>query len=142
MTQAKTGDQVSVHYTGTLADGTVFDSSRGLDPLVFTLGTGQVIVGFEEAVLGMQPGEVRQTTIPSDQAYGDYQDGLLFSIERGSLPPGLDPNVGEQYQMRQSDGQPMVVTVRDVSPAEVVFDANHPLAGQDLTFEIELVEIG
>lgn len=141
MTQAKTGDQVTVHYTGTLTDGTVFDSSRGLDPLVFTLGDGQVIAGFEQAVLGMQPGEVRQTTISSEQAYGEYQDGLLFTVERGSLPPDLDPNVGEQYQMRQSDGQPLIVTVRDVSPAQVVFDANHPLAGQDLTFEIELVEI-
>ncbi|GAB4202425.1 MAG: peptidylprolyl isomerase [Roseiflexaceae bacterium] len=141
MAQAKQGDQVTVHYTGTLSDGTVFDSSRGCDPLGFTLGAGQVIPGFESAVLGLQPGESRQMTIPADQAYGQYQDGLLFSVDRGSLPPDLAPTVGEQYQMRQNDGQPMIVTVRDVNASEVIFDANHPLAGQDLTFDIELVTI-
>ncbi|MEN9934548.1 MAG: hypothetical protein RLZZ387_1127 [Chloroflexota bacterium] len=141
MTQAKSGDTVSVHYTGTLNDGTVFDSSRGRDPLVFTLGTGQVIPGFEQAVLGLNQGETCKTTIPADQAYGSRQEDLTFEVGRDQLPPGMSPSVGEQYQMRQPDGQMIVVTVSDVTPSEVTFDANHPLAGQDLTFELELVSI-
>jgi peptidylprolyl isomerase len=141
MTQAKSGDTVAVHYTGTLADGTVFDSSRDRDPLTFTLGSGQVIPGFEEAITGMQPGETRTTTIPADQAYGQRYDDLLFEVERDQLPPDLSPTVGEQYQMRQQDGQVIVVTVQDVAPAHVTFDANHPLAGEDLTFDLELVSI-
>lgn len=141
MTQAKTGDTVAVHYTGTLSDGTVFDSSRSREPLTFTVGTGQVISGFDQAVVGMQPGEARTTTIPADQAYGERNDEMVFDVERNQLPPQLDPKVGEQYQMRQSDGQAFVVTVRDVSPAHVTLDANHPLAGEDLTFDIELMSI-
>ncbi|HWQ13604.1 MAG TPA: peptidylprolyl isomerase [Roseiflexaceae bacterium] len=141
MTQAKSGDTVAVHYTGTLSDGTVFDSSRDRDPLTFTLGAGQVIPGFEDAVRGMQPGETRTTTIPAGQAYGERDEDLVFEVERSHLPPNLAPEVGEQYQMRQQDGQTIVVTVQDVSPDHVTFDANHPLAGQDLTFDLELVSI-
>jgi peptidylprolyl isomerase len=141
MAQAKSGDTVAVHYTGTLADGTVFDSSRGREPLSFTLGGGQVIPGFEEAVMGLSPGESRTTTIPSDQAYGEHQPDLVFAVDRDQLPPGMSPEVGEQYQMRQGDGQVMVVTVQEVEPGHVTFDANHPLAGQDLTFDLELVSI-
>jgi peptidylprolyl isomerase len=142
MAQAKAGDSVLVHYTGTLSDGTVFDSSRGREPLAFTLGTGQVIPGFEQAVLGLSPGESRTTTIPSGQAYGEHQADLVFEVDRTQLPSGMTPAVGEQYQMRQGDGQVMVVTVQDVSAGQVTFDANHPLAGKDLTFELELVSIG
>jgi peptidylprolyl isomerase len=141
MTQAKSGDTVAVHYTGTLSDGTVFDSSRDGDPLVFTLGAGQVIPGFEEAVNGMEAGETRKTTIPADQAYGEYREDLVFTVERDQLPGNIAPSVGEQYQMRQQDGSAVVVTVQDVTPAEVTFDANHPLAGQDLTFALELMSI-
>jgi peptidylprolyl isomerase len=142
MTQAKSRDRVTVHYTGTLTDGTVFDSSRGGEPLAFTLGGGQVIAGFDAAVQGMAPGEAKRATILAEQAYGEYEDMLVFGVDRDQLPAELQPEVGEQYQMRQPDGQTVVVTVRDVTPAEVVFDANHPLAGQDLTFDIELVSIG
>jgi peptidylprolyl isomerase len=141
MAAAKQGDTVAVHYTGTLADGTTFDSSRQRDPLVFTIGTGQVIAGFDQAVTGMQPGEVKTTTIPANEAYGDRDATLVFAVPRTDLPSELDPAVGEQYQMRQGEGQVMVVTVQDVTPQQVVFDANHPLAGQDLTFELELMSI-
>ena len=141
MTQAKSGDTVAVHYTGTLDDGTVFDTSRERDPLVFTLGTGQVIAGFEEAVTGMQPGDTKKTTIPANEAYGEYRDDLLFHVEREQLPQGLTPAVGEQYQMRQADGSEMIVTVQDVTSEGVTFDANHPLAGQALTFALELMSI-
>jgi peptidylprolyl isomerase len=141
MSQAKTGDEVTVHYTGTLADGTVFDSSREREPFTFTLGSGKVIAGFETAVLGLKPGETRRTTIPADQAYGAYQDELIFTVDRDQWPAGQQPAVGEQTQMRRPDGKTTRVTVRDVTPAEVVVDGNHPLAGQNLTFEIELVAI-
>ncbi len=141
MPQARLGDRVVVHYTGMLQDGTVFDSSRGRDPLAFTLGTGEVISGFETAVEGMQAGETKETTIVPNQAYGDYQDDLQFTVDRTQLPAAIDPKVGEQYQMRQADGQTIVVTVHTISSDEVVFDANHPLAGQELTFQIEVVDI-
>lgn len=142
MATAQHGDTVTVHYTGTLEDGTIFDSSQGRDPLVFTVGGGQVIPGFDTAVLGMQTGETRRTVIAPDQAYGAYHDELVFSLSRTELPPQIEPAVGEQYQMRRPDGQAFVVTVRDVSPSDVTFDANHPLAGAALTFDIELVAIG
>lgn len=141
MAQAKSGDTVSVHYTGMLADGTVFDSSQNREPLVFTIGSGQVIPGFEQAVIGMQPGETRETKIPSNQAYGEHNDDLVFDVDRDQLPDDLSPSVGDQYQMRQPDGQTVIVTVQDVTPEQVTFDANHPLAGEDLTFDIELVSI-
>lgn len=141
MATAQHGDTVTVHYTGTLEDGTVFDSSQGRDPLVFTVGGGQVIPGFDTAVLGMQTGEMRRTVIAPEQAYGAYYDELVFSLSRAELPPQIEPAVGEQYQMRRPDGQAFVVTVRDVSPSDVTFDANHPLAGAALTFDIELVAI-
>ncbi|MDZ4722078.1 MAG: peptidylprolyl isomerase [Roseiflexaceae bacterium] len=141
MSQAKTGDQVAVHYTGTLNDGTVFDSSHEREPLVFTVGVGQVIPGFDQAVVGMAVGETRTAVVPADEAYGAYQDELLFSVDPQDLPQSIAPEVGEQYQMRQGDGQIIVVTVHDITPTEMIFDANHPLAGQDLTFEIELVTI-
>jgi peptidylprolyl isomerase len=142
MPQAKTGDQVSVHYTGTLKDGTVFDSSRSREPLEFQLGIGQVIAGFDQAVEGMSIGETRRVVIPPDQAYGEYRDELVFTVDRTDLPGGLDPEVGEQYQMAQPGGQTIVVTVRDANEKQVVFDANPALAGEELTFEIELVTIG
>ncbi|NWG21852.1 MAG: peptidylprolyl isomerase [Chloroflexi bacterium] len=142
MTTAQSGDTVTVHYTGTLDDGTVFDSSHGREPLVFTLGGGQVIQGFEEAVIGMRTGETRRTTITAENAYGAYHDELVFSLSRDELPPQIEPAIGEQYQMRRPDGQTFVVTVRDVSPSDITFDANHPLAGAALTFDIELVSIG
>ena len=141
MAQAKSGDTVSVHYTGTLADGTVFDSSQNREPLVFTIGSGQVIPGFDQAVLGLEPGQTREVIIPADQAYGEHDEDLVFDVDRDQLPNDMSPSVGDQYQMRQSDGQTMIVTVQDVTPEQVTLDANHPLAGEDLNFDIQLVSI-
>lgn len=141
MTQAKIGDTVQVHYTGTLTDGTVFDSSVGNDPLEFTLGSGQVIPGFEQAVIGMQVGESKQATISPDQAYGPQREELIFTVGRAQLPDSFAPRIGDQYQMTQPNGQAILVSVRDISPEGVTLDANHPLAGMDLTFDIQLVAL-
>jgi FKBP-type peptidyl-prolyl cis-trans isomerase 2 len=139
--QAKTGDTVKVHYTGRLQDGTVFDTSVGSEPLEFTLGQGQVIPGFEQAVIGMQVGESKTVTIPADQAYGPRHDDLVLEVSRDELPDDLEPKVGMQLQMNQGDGGIMIVTITEVSETTIKVDANHPLAGQDLTFDIELVDI-
>jgi FKBP-type peptidyl-prolyl cis-trans isomerase 2 len=140
--QAKTGDTVKVHYTGRLQDGTVFDTSVGSEPLEFTLGQGQVIPGFEQAVIGMQVGESKTVTIPVDQAYGPRRDDMILEVSRDELPDDLEPTVGMQLQMNQGDGGIVIVTITEVSETTIKVDANHPLAGQDLTFDIELVEIG
>jgi len=141
MVEAKSGDTVKVHYTGTLEDGTVFDTSVEREPLEFTLGQGQLIPGFEQAVIGMKIGDLKTINIPADQAYGPYHDDLILVIERDQLPEDLAPEVGQQLQMTQADGEVVRVMISDVSEATVTIDANHPLAGKDLTFEIELIEI-
>lgn len=140
MAQAKSGDLVKVHYTGRLDDGSVFDSSKGREPLEFTLGGGQVIPGFDEAVTGMNPGDEKTITIPSDQAYGPRRDEMTVVVDPSQFPDNIQPEVGQQLQMSQN-GQVAVVTVTDVSDEAVTLDANHPLAGRDLTFDLELVEI-
>jgi peptidylprolyl isomerase len=134
---AKSGDTVRVHYTGTLADGTEFDTSTGGEPMEFTLGEGNLIAGFEQAVTGMKVGETKKITIPADQAYGQRSDELIVEIGRDKLPPDIDPEVGMQLQTSQG-----VLTIIEVTETTLKIDANHPLAGQDLTFVIELVEIG
>lgn len=140
MPQAKPGDTVRVHYTGTLRDGSVFDSSRGRSPLEFRLGSGQVIPGFDAAVSGMAIGEERTVTIAADEAYGPRRPDLVLTVDRAQLPAGFTPAVGQQLELGQ--GQDVfAVVVRDVSEDRVVFDANHPLAGEDLTFALELLEI-
>ena len=141
MTQVKNGDTIKVHYTGKLEDGTVFDTSLDRDPLEFTVGEGQIIPGFEEAVIGMNPGESKTTTIPSDQAYGPHYEDMVLQVDHNQFPAHLAPQVGEQFQVRQTDGRTVIVTVTEISPSAVTLDANHPLAGKDLTFYIELVEI-
>ena len=138
--QAKDGDTVQVHYTLKLEDGTVFETSIGGDPLQFTIGEGQLIPGFEQAVVGMSPGESKTVEIPADEAY-PYHDELVMVVDRDQLPEDLQPEVGQQLQIRQPDGQTILVKVIDVSESSVTLDANHPLAGKDLTFDIELVEI-
>lgn len=141
MAQAKQGDSVKVHYTGKFADGTVFDSSTDRDSLQFTIGAGEIIPGFEQAVIGMIPGESKTTTIPADEAYGPHMSNLVFTVERNVIPANVDPAVGQRFQVRQKDGSATVVTVVAVSDSNVTMDANHPLAGKDLTFDIQLVEI-
>jgi peptidylprolyl isomerase len=140
-TVAKDGDTVKVHYSGTLEDGTVFDTSAGGEPLEFTIGEGMIIPGFEEAVIGMQVEDSKTVNIPADQAYGPHDDNLLIEVDRDELPEGLEPEVGQQLQSMGEDGSITMVTVTDVTDTTITVDANHPLAGEDLTFEIELVEI-
>jgi peptidylprolyl isomerase len=140
MDSASRGQTVRVHYTGTLRDGSVFDSSRDGEPLEFTLGSGQVIPGFEEAVLGMSVGEEKTVEIPAEQAYGPHRSELLLPVERSQLPDEMAPEVGQALQM--SDGrQTFPVTIREVGSETVVLDANHPLAGKDLVFVLTLQEI-
>lgn len=141
MAQAKQGDKVKVHYTGKLDDGTVFDSSAGRDPLEFTLGSGQVIPGFESGVTGMNPGESKSVTIPSVEAYGPKHEEMIVVVGRDEFPPDLEPSPGDQLQMRHDSGQIVMVTVAEATESHVTLDANHPLAGKDLTFDIELVEV-
>ncbi|HLV26252.1 MAG TPA: peptidylprolyl isomerase [Gemmatimonadales bacterium] len=140
MSQAKTGDTVRVHYQGSLSDGTVFDSSRGRDPLEVTLGSSQLIPGFENALLGMQTGEERRVTIPADEAYGQRREELILEVPRDKFPPTIEPEIGKQLRMTQ-EGHDFVVVVQDIRDDLVMLDANHPLAGKELTFELELVEV-
>ena len=138
---AKDGDKVKVHYKGTLEDGSIFDTSRGGEPLEFILGGGGMIEGFDKAVNGMQVGEIKTVTIPADEAYGPHRDDLMLVIERDNLPEDLEPSIGQQLEMTRTDGLVFTVIVTDVSDASITVDANHILAGKDLTFEIELVEV-
>jgi peptidylprolyl isomerase len=142
MAQANAGDKVSIHYTGRLDDGTVFDSSREREPLQFEVGSGQVIPGFDRAVAGMEEGEQKTVRIPAEEAYGSRRDDLLLEVEKSAFPPAIEPEVGQRLQMSQGPGQPAVVTVTEVAEDKVTLDANHPLAGQDLTFDLELVQVG
>jgi FKBP-type peptidyl-prolyl cis-trans isomerase 2 len=141
MTQAKQGDTINIHYTGRLPDGTVFDTSRSRHPLQFTIGRGQVIAGFEQAVIGMKTGESRTTTIPVDQAYGPRRDDRIVTMDRGQLPPGLNPQIGQRLELTQTDDQAILATVMAVTDTSMTLDANHPLAGKELTFDIELLGI-
>ena len=139
--QAKNGDTVKVDYTGTLENGTVFDTSVGGEPLNFTLGAGQVIPGFEKAVLGMKVGESKTVTIPADEAYGQYNDNWVEVVNRENLTNIPNPEVGEQLQMTLPGGGTSIGTVINVTNTTITVDFNDPLAGKDLTFEIELISI-
>ena len=132
---------VKVHYTGRLADGTTFDTSLQRAPLEFTLGAGELIAGFEEAVLCMAPGESRTTTIPSEHAYGPHHPERVMDVERHHLPADLQPSIGQRLHMTRQDGSELAAVVTAVTEAQVTLDANHPLAGRDLIFDITLVEI-
>jgi peptidylprolyl isomerase len=141
MTQAKSGDTVRIHYTGTLADGTQFDSSDGRDPLEFALGGGQVIPGFDSAVDGMAVGDNKSVTIEPDQAYGERHEQLVQQVPKSALPQDMEPAIGMQLQSQSPEGQVMNLVITEVADETITVDANHPLAGQALTFAIELVEI-
>lgn len=141
MTAAKSGDTVKIHYTGTLSDGSTFDSSEGRDPLEFTLGAGQVIPGFDKAVTGMSAGDSQTVNIPSGDAYGAHDPNGRQAFPRDQVPENVPLDIGTRLQLSGPQGQPIMVTVAEVTDTEVILDANHPLAGKDLTFEIELVEI-
>lgn len=140
MERASAGDTVRVHYTGTLADGSVFDSSRGRDPLEFKLGEGGVIAGFDAAVTGMTTGEERQVIIAANEAYGEHRPDLVFNVPRDQFPEGMEPQIGLEVQLSQGD-QRAIARISEVGAETVTLDANHPLAGRDLTFDLQLVEI-
>lgn len=143
MSKAKSGDTVQVHYKGTLNDGQLFDSSAGRDPLSFQLGSGQVIKGFDDGVSGMEVGDKKTIQIPSADAYGDVNEELLIKFDRSQIPSDIPLEPGVTLNMHQdSNGEVVPVVVKEVADDHVVLDANHPLAGQDLTFELELVAIG
>ncbi len=141
MSTAKTGDTVRVHYTGSFDDGTIFDSSVGGTPLEFTVGSGQVIPGFDVMVTGMATGDRKTQRIPASEAYGERMDGLVFTVSKSQMPDHLVPEVGQMLSISHPSGETIPVTITGVSETELTLDANHELAGRDLTFEIELVEI-
>jgi len=141
MSKAKNGDTVKVHYTGKLEDGTVFDSSENKEPLEFKIGEGQVIAGFEEAVIGMDRGDSKTARIPAHKAYGPHREDMVIEVDRDKLSSDTVPKKGELWQISRENDEPIIVMVADVDDKKVTLDANHPLAGKDLTFDIQVEEI-
>jgi peptidylprolyl isomerase len=141
MSKVKEGDNISLHYTGTLDDGTVFDSSEGGEPLKFTVGSGEVIAGFDEGVRDMEVGETKQINIPPEQAYGEYYDELVKVVPRQAFPPNVTPAVGMGFELELPSGQTMPVRIIDIEGDEITLDANHLLAGEALNFKVKLVSI-
>jgi peptidylprolyl isomerase len=142
MTEAKKGDMVQVHYTGRFKDGSLFDSSRDRTPIQFTLGNGEMIPGFENAVIGMKTGDTKTAKILANDAYGPYIDDMVMKVDKDKFPADMELKTGLMLKIRQPDGNAINVMVTDISDDKVVLDANHPLAGKDLEFDIELVHIG
>ena len=141
MQQVKSGDKVKVHYHGKLRNGETFDSSQGREPLEFTVGGGQVIKGFDDGVMGMQVGDKRTVEIEVTDAYGEKNEDMVVEFPKEQFPPDMKPEVGMQLMMNNGQGQSFPVLVKEVREDNVLLDANHPLAGEDLIFDIELVEI-
>ncbi len=141
MSQAKNGDTIRIHYTGRLDDGTIFDTSRGRDPLQFELGSGEMIPGFDQAALGMDVGQSKTAIIPAAEAYGPHRPELVFTVDRGEFGDGAEPRVGQRFQAQMQNNELLDLTVVQVAGNNITLDANHPLAGKDLTFDLELVEI-
>jgi peptidylprolyl isomerase len=141
MSHVKNGDTISIHYTGKLDDGTVFDSSVGGKPITFTLGAGEVIPGFEAGTVGMQVGDKRDIVIPPEQGYGPYFEELVKVVSREAFPPNLTPTAGQTFEMQLPSGEGIPVRIIDVEGDEITLDANHLLAGETLYFNIELVSI-
>jgi FKBP-type peptidyl-prolyl cis-trans isomerase 2 len=141
MQQVKSGDTVKVHYHGRLTDGTTFDSSEGRDPLEFEVGSGMVIKGFDEGVMGMQPGEKKTVDIPVNDAYGPKNPEMIIDFPRNQFPEGMNPEVGMRLNLNNAEGEIFPVVISSVEDESVKLDGNHPLAGEDLIFDLELVEI-
>lgn len=141
MSQVKANDTVRVHYTGKLTDGRVFDSSLEREPLEFTMGKGQLIPGFEKGILDMKVSEKKTVNIPVDEAYGDSRPELIQEVDKSQLPEDIKPEVGMGLVSKSPDGQEMNLVVKEVKEESIVVDANHPLAGQDLIFDLEVIEI-
>lgn len=140
MIEVRKGDNVKVHYKGTLADGTVFDSSEGKEPLEFAVGSGQVIQGFDEAMIGMKVGESKVVNIPVEKAYGMRDEAMVMTVPVDQVPPDLDPEVGMRLEMGGVNGELIRVVVVEIDENNIILDANPPLAGEELTFSIELTE--
>ena len=141
MAQAKTGDNVKINLTGKLEDGSVFTSTADSEPLEFKLGEGKILPGIEHAVEGMNVGESKSINVPPEQGFGQPRDELIEKVGRDTFPKNIEPKIGQKLQVPQQQGQPMVVRVVDVSDESVTLDANHPLAGKELAFDLELVEV-
>jgi FKBP-type peptidyl-prolyl cis-trans isomerase 2 len=141
MQQVQNGDKVRVHYHGKLRSGETFDSSEGRDSLEFTVGSGQVIKGFDDGVRGMSPGQKKTVEIPVVDAYGEKNEEMIIEFPKNQFPPDMKPEVGMQLMMNNGQGQSFPVNIVEVKEETVLLDANHPLAGQDLIFDLELVEI-
>ncbi len=143
MTAVATGSKIKVHYTGTFDDGEVFDSSRQAEqPFEFEVGAGQVIPGFDNAVVGMKVGETKQVRLTEDEAYGPYNQEMIFDADPNQFEEGLSPEVGQQFQTQMQDGTPLLLTVKAVSEEKITLDANHPMAGKALNFDLEVIEVG
>lgn len=141
MSEAKNGDTVRIHYTGTLTDGSQFDTSAGREPLEFTIGSGQIIPGLEKEIEGMKVGDKSTVTVPAAEAYGPHQPEGVQEVPRSNIPTNINLAVGTQLQGMTPDGRQMNLTVTGLTDETVTLDANHPLAGKDLVFDVELVEI-
>jgi len=146
MAQAKTGDTVRVHYEGQLSDGTIFDSSLEREPIEFILGQDTVIPGFEQAVIGMEVGESKDVSIPPEEGFGEYSEDLVVNIEKSMLPPDINPELGMQLEVSPEEASseeetPRVFTIADIAEDSITLDGNHPLAGAEIAFKIELLEI-
>lgn len=141
MDGVQNGDKVRVHYHGKLRSGETFDSSEGREPLEFTVGSGQVIPGFDQGVMGMQQGEKKTVEIPADQAYGQKAEEMMLEFPKSQFPEGMNPEVGMQLGLSDNQGQSHTVRVAEIREESVILDANHPLAGEDLIFDIELVDV-
>jgi len=141
MAQAKAGDTVRVHYEGQLSDGTIFDSSLEREPIEFILGQDTVIPGFEQAVIGMEVGESKDVSIPPEEGFGEYSEDLVVNIEKTILPPDINPELGMQLEVSSEEETPRVFTIADIAEDSITLDGNHPLAGKEIAFKIELLEI-
>jgi FKBP-type peptidyl-prolyl cis-trans isomerase 2 len=146
MAQAKAGDTVRVHYEGQLSDGTIFDSSLEREPIEFILGQDTVIPGFEQAVIGMEVGESKDVSIPPEDGFGEYSKDLVVNIEKSILPPDINPELGMQLEVSSEEEEeeeetPRVFTIADIAEDSITLDGNHPLAGAEIAFKIELLEI-
>jgi len=141
MGQAKSGDTVLIHYTGKLEDGSIFETSKDQEPLLLTIGQNKTIQVLEDAIVGMKPGEIKTLKIMAIDAYGPYHKELVKTVSRSVIDKGIEPKVGQKLQATRIDGRKVSVTIKNISEKSVTFDANHPLAGQDLTFDVQLMEI-
>ena len=141
MSPAVDGNTVKVHYTGKLEDGSVFDSSEGRDPLEVKLGTNAIIPGFEKGLMGMEVGDKKTITIPSEEGYGPRRDELIMELNKSDFPENITPEVGLQLQMQREDGQNLPVTIIEIQEEKITLDANFPLAGKTLIFDVEMMEV-